>query len=78
MGIAAVEAIIQLLSKGGSYEHERLVRANPDILTSALKLHDDQSQRQRSLKLLRSIVMRLSYTLFLDEESARALFSLFE
>ena len=78
MGIAAVEATIQVLAKGGSFEHERLVNANPDVLTSALRLHNNQSQRQQSLKLLRSIVMHLSYILFLHEESARALFSLFE
>lgn len=78
VAIAAVEATIQLLAKGGSFEHQQLVKANPDILTVALRLHDRRSQRQHSLKLLHSIVLHLSYQLLLDEELAREMFSLFE
>ena len=76
--VAAVEATIQLLSKGGSFEHQQLVKANPDVLTVALELHDRRSQRQHSLKLLHSIVTHLSYTLLLHEDFAREMFTLFE
>jgi hypothetical protein len=75
---AAVEATIQLLSKGSSFEHQQLVKAHPDVLTVALELYDRQSQRHHSLKLLQSIVTHLSYTLLLHEELAREMFSLFE
>jgi hypothetical protein len=76
--VAAVEATIQLLSKGSSFEHQQLVKADPDVLTVALALHDRRSQRHHSLKLLQNIVTHLSYMLLLDEELAREMFSLFE
>lgn len=78
MGIAAIEATTQLLAKGSSFDHQQLVKANPDVLTVALRLHNRRSQRQHSLKLLHSIVMHLSYVLLLDDELAREMFSLFE
>ena len=76
MVVAAVEAIAQLLSKGGSYEHKKLLEA--DLFLVALQLHDEGSQRQLSLKLLHCIVMHLSYAIILDDQLARYLFSLFE
>ncbi|KDR80999.1 hypothetical protein GALMADRAFT_222596 [Galerina marginata CBS 339.88] len=76
--IAAVEATIQSLSKGGSFEHQKLVTATPDVLTVALKLHNRPSQRQHSLKLLQSIVNHLSHELLHDAKLARDMFSLFD
>ena len=76
MVVAAVEAITQLLSKGSSYEHKKLLDA--DVFLVALEFHDDGSQRQLSLKLLHCIVTHLSYAIILDDQLGRYLFSLFE
>jgi hypothetical protein len=75
---AAVEATVQLLAKGSSLEHQKLVNANPDILTVALKFHSRGSRREHSVNLLCAIVTHLTHMLLLHEELARKMFSLFE
>lgn len=73
---AAVEAIIQLLSKGSSYEHKKLM--DSQVFQMAMRLHQDPLQRQFSLKLLHSIIPHLSHTIVLVDDLAEHLFSLFE
>lgn len=74
--IAAVDATTQLLSKGSSYEHKKLMEA--DVFPIAMKMHENPSQRQLSLKLLYNIVPHLSHAIILNENFAEVLFSLFE
>jgi hypothetical protein len=74
--VAAIEATTQLLSKGSSYEHRKLMDA--DIFPVAIRLHQNPSQRQLSLKLLYSVIPHLSHAIILNEGMAEQLFSLFE
>ncbi|RDB26380.1 hypothetical protein Hypma_006519 [Hypsizygus marmoreus] len=74
--IAAVEATTQLLSKGSSYEHQKLIDA--EVFHVALELHSRPSQRQHSLKLLSSIISHLSYAIVQHEQLTRDLFTLFD
>jgi hypothetical protein len=73
---ASVEATIQLLSKGSSYEHTKLMEAG--VFLVGMRLHQNPSQRQLSLKLLYSVVPHLSHAIILNEQFAEQLFSLFE
>jgi hypothetical protein len=73
---AAVDAITQLLSKGGSYEHRKLMEA--EVFHAALGLHENPSQRQLSLRLLHSIIPHLSHVIILNEDLAKELMFLFE
>jgi hypothetical protein len=73
---AAVDATTQLLSKGSSYEHKKLLDA--DVFPIAMQAHEIPSQRQLSLKLLYSIIPHLSHAIILNETYAEGLFSLFE
>ena len=73
---AAIEATIQLLAKGGSFEHQKLL--NADVFSVAWELHDRRSQRQLSLELLRAVVSHLSYLLLTYEDLATEMCSLFE
>jgi hypothetical protein len=73
---AAVDAITDLLSSGGDYEHRLLMKA--EIFHVTLKLYQNPLQRQLSLKLLYNIISRLSHVIILDEELAKELLDLFE
>lgn len=72
---AAIDAVNQLLSKGGSYEHTRLWDA--DMLPIVMQVYGNPSQRQLSLKLLYNIIPHLSHKIVLNEVYAEWLFSLF-
>ena len=76
LAAAAIDAVTQLLSKGSSQEHVRLW--NADIFLTAVRLYENPSQRQLSLKLLGGIIRHLCYTIILNKEFAEWLFSLFE
>jgi hypothetical protein len=74
---AAVDAITELLSKGGDYEHQVLMEAKIFDVTT-LTLRQNPSQRQLSLKLLYDIISHLSHVIILDEGLAKQLLDLFE
>ena len=74
--MAAIEATTQLVAKGNSFEHQLLFKA--DVFSVALKLHNERSQRQYSLKLLRAIVSHLSYAILTHDDLAKEMLSLFE
>ena len=76
IAVAAIEATTQLLTKGSSFEHQKLLKA--DVFPVALTLYDRRSQRQHSLKLLRAIISQLSHAILADDGLAREMFSLFE
>jgi hypothetical protein len=76
LAVAAVDAVTQLLSKGSSYEHKKLMEA--DVFLVAIKLHQNPSQRPLSLKLLYSIIPCLSHVIILNSGPAEELLSLFE
>lgn len=71
-----MDAITQLLSKGSSYEHRKLMEA--EVFLVAMRLHQNPSQRLVSLKMLYSIIPHLSHAIILNEVLAEDLFSLFE
>lgn len=73
---AAVEAITQLMSKGSSFEHQKLMDAN--IFSIAVQLHEDPSRRHHTCKLLSAIISHLGHVIVLDERLTRDLFSLFK
>ena len=73
---AAVDAIIELLSKGGDYERRMLMEA--EIFDVTLTVHQSPSQRHLSLKLLYDIISHLSHVIILNEELAGRLLKLFE
>jgi len=73
---AAVDAITELLSHGGDYEHQKLMEA--DIFHVTLELYQNPSQRQLSLKLLYNIIAYLSHAIILNEGLAKELLNLFE
>ena len=73
---AAVDAITELLSKGGDYEHQKLMEA--EIFHVTLKLYQNPSQRQLSLKLLYNIIAHLSHAIILNEGLAKELLDFFE
>ena len=73
---AAIEATTQLLEEGSCFERKKLLDA--EVFTVALKLHDQRSHREQSLKLLYAIVSNLSYEILHDEDLAIEMLSLFE
>jgi len=74
--VAAVNAITQLLSKGGLYEHQKLLDGG--IFAIALNLHKEPQQRELGLTLLYSVIPHLSHAIILKAGNAETLFSLFE
>lgn len=73
---AAVEATTQLMSKGSSFEHQKLMDA--DIFSIAVQLHDGPLSRHQTFKLLSAIISHLGHVIVLDERLTRDLFSLFK
>jgi hypothetical protein len=73
---AAVAAITQVLAKGGSHEHHKLMEA--DVFSVAMDLHGSPKQRPLGLKMLHGIVMHLGHAIILDSHTASRLLSLFE
>ena len=76
ISVAAIEATTQLIEKGSPFERQKLFKA--DVFSLALKLHNQRSQRQYSLKLLRAIVSHLSDAILNHDDLAREMISLFE
>jgi hypothetical protein len=74
--MAAIEATIQLLAKGSSFDRKKLIDA--EIFPVALELHDRRSQREHSLKLLHAIILHLSYEILNNQIHAIEMLSLFE
>jgi hypothetical protein len=74
--VAAVDAIIQLLIKGKLDEHRKLMDA--EVFSVAIKLHQNPSRRQLSLKLLYSIITHLSHAIILNDTLVEKLLTLFE
>ena len=72
----AVDAITELLSEGGDYEHRKLMEA--DIFNVTLRLHQHPSQRDFSLKLLYDIITHLSHVIVRKEGLTKQLLDLFE
>ena len=74
--IAAVKAVIDLLTKGGLYEHQKLLDGG--IFAIALNLHAEPQHREQGLTLLSSVLPPLSHGIILKVGDAEKLFSLFE
>lgn len=72
----AVDAIIELLSKGGDYEHRKLMEAG--IFNVTLRFHQNPSHRDLSLKLLYDIISHLTHVIILKQGLAKQLLDLFE
>jgi hypothetical protein len=73
---AAITALTQLLSKGGSYEHQKLLDAN--IFIISLNLLEAPSRRQQGLTMLYNIIPHTAHTIVQRETDAEKLISLFE
>ena len=76
LAIAAVKAVIDLLTRGGLYEHQKLLDGG--IFDIAFKLHGEPQHRDQGLALLHSVIPPLSHGIILKADDAEKLFSLFE
>ena len=72
----AVDAITELLSRGGESEHRKLMEA--EIFNVTLSFHQNPSHRDLSLKLLYDIISHLCNAIILNEGLAKQLLDLFE
>lgn len=76
VAVAAIKATTEVLTKGSSSEHQKLLQAN--VFPVALNLHKQQPRLEHLLNLLYAIIKHLSYKLLTDPDLARKMFFLFE
>lgn len=76
MVVAAIDAVIDVVSRGTSFERAKLIEA--DVFEVAVELYESGLCTSHSLKLLDCLVKHSSQAIAEDEKSVETLLGLFE